>query len=356
MDVLCLSHQNSKYMKKYIALSAAFMVLIMWGCSKTENDTLSLKYTLERNVADINSAMNYISNTTACEILSVNSSAYKCEEGFRDSIALDLIAGIYEFQPDLVNFSMFFIPYKLFEKTGESERMIVNMPHKLIYHPEYLYNINPFDTLLENDFTISASDYHLYYSWGSKYDYKLTADFTFDSEDIGTLEIISADQEESGLTYTSEYTFNEGFKIGVGFQSDYSSVSYFDLKQDDLILLRETVTRVKNDSDEKEVKYMLTIGNIDIVKMTGVDSIQVYLDGVLQQNAGAVIIDTTYFGASIRHERDILLTLDNGTTVKIGDMLKPAKKTLAILVDSLHSMNFASYIINYIAVSIYYHS
>ncbi|MDT8401415.1 MAG: hypothetical protein RQ743_06950 [Bacteroidales bacterium] len=343
-------------MKRYISLSAALMVLLVWGCSKTGNDTLLLKYSLERNVADINSAVNYISTTKAYEILSASSTVYKCEEGFRDSIDLDLIAGIYEFQPDMVNYSMFFIPYKLFEKTGESDRMIVNMPYKLIYHPEYLYNINPFDTLLENDFTINASDYHLYYSWGSKYDYKLTADFSFDTEDIGTLDIVSADEEEAGLSYTSEYTFNEGFKIGVGFQSGDSAVSYFDLKQDDLILLRESMTRVKNASGEKEIKYVLTIGNIDIVKGTGIDSIQVYLDGVLQQEAGAVIIDTNYYGASIRHERDILLTLDDGTTVKLGDMLKPAKKALAILVDSLHSMNFASYIINYIAVSIYYHS
>ncbi len=342
-------------MKRFVVFIVLILGIVGWGCTKYESETNNLKDSLERNVSDITGALSYISTTLGYQMLSASSSAYKCEELVSDSIKLDLIAGIYDFKPDLVHYHMFFIPYRLFEKTAESEQMVVNMPHKLVFHPDYLHNINPFDTLLENNFTISVSDYHCYFSLDSKYDYKLTGDFTLDSSDIGNIDITTAEDPESGFSYSSEYTFDENFKISVGFLSGDSTVSSFALKRDDEILMSETMTRVWKDSNEKEVKYVLSIGNIDIVRATGSDGIEVYLDGTLQQNTGAVIYDTIHQGMSILYARDILLTFNDGTTAKLSEMLKPAKKALAIIVDSLHSMNFATFVVNYIAASIYYH-
>jgi len=344
-------------MKRFVVFIIVLLGMVSWGCTKYETETTDLKDSLERNVSDINSALSYISTTSGYQMLSAGSSAYKCEEDLdsSDSISLEDIAGIYDFKPDLVHYLMFFIPYRLFEKTGESELMVVNMPHKLVFHPDYLHNINPFDTLLENNFTISASDYHCYYSLDNKFDYKLKADFTLDAVDIGSIDVTTGANPESGFSYSSEYAFDENFKISVGFLSGDSTVSSFTLKQDDEILMRETMTRVWRDSDEKEVSYVLTIGNIDLVRETGSEGIMVYLDGVLQENAGVVIEDTTYYGVSILYERDILLTFDDGTTAELGEMLKPAKKALTIIVDSLHSMNFATYVVNYIAACIYFH-
>lgn len=343
-------------MKRFIVLFAVILGIITWGCTKYETENLDLKDSLERSVADINNAVNYISTTKGYQMLSASSAEFKCEDGFRDSIKLDLIAGIYDFKPDLCHYHMFFIPYRLFQKTGESDNMVINMPHKLAFHPKYLYDINPFDSLLENNFTISASDYHYYYSLLSKYDYKLTAGFTLDSEDIGSLDVRSAGNKESGISYSSEYMFNEGYKVSVGFEAGDSTVSTFALTQDEEILMKETMIRVRDGLEEKEKKYILTIGNIDIVKGTGIDSMQVYLDGVLQEEAAAVITDTTYYGVSIRHTRNILLTFNDGTTAKLSELIKPAREALATVVDALHSMNFATNIVNYIAISIYYHN
>ena len=343
-------------MKRYVVLFTVILVFLSWGCSKFETENMNLKDALNRNISDLNSAVNYISTTKGYQMLSASSADFKADMSFDDSIKLDLIAGIYDFKPDLCHYHMFFIPYRLFEKTGESDQMIVNMPHKLAFHPKYLHDINPFDSLLENNFTINASDYHFYYSWVQQHDYKLTAGFTLDSEDIGSIDVESVGNTDSGLKYSSAYTFDEGYKISVGFMSGDSTVSSFALTQDDDTLMAETMIRVREDfNNEKEKKYILTIGNIDIVKSTGVDSIQVYLDGVLQQNAAAVIDDTTYMGASICHTRNILLTFDDGSTAKLSELIKPAKQALATLVDSLHSMNFATYVVNYIAISIYYH-
>ncbi|MEA1887018.1 MAG: hypothetical protein U9N72_07405 [Bacteroidota bacterium] len=343
-------------MKRFIVLFAVILGIITWGCTKYETENLDLKDSLERSVADINNAVNYISTTKGFQMLSVNSSALKCDDSYLDSISLDLIAGVYDFKPDMCHYHMFFIPYRLFKKTGESEQMVVNMPHKLAFHPKYLYDINPFDSLLENNFTISASDYHYYYSLLSKYDYKLTAGFTLDSEDIGSLDVTSVGNKESGLSYSSDYTFNEGYKVSVGFHAGDSTVSTFALTQDDEVLMEETMIRVRDGLQEKEKKYILTIGNIDLVKGTGMDSIQVYLDGVLQEEAAAIIMDTTYYGVSIRHTRNILITFDDGTTAKLSELIKPAREALATVVDALHSMNFATNIVNYIAISIYYHN
>lgn len=344
-------------MKKAVLLLAVVIGLLAPGCSKYEKESLNLKDSLEKSVADINKAVKTISGTRAYEVLSANNVSLKSETDFRDSITLDLIAGIYDFKPDLRHHRDFFIPYRLFEKTGESDQMIVNMPNKFAFRPMYLHNCNANDTTLVNDFTITASDYHYYFNWFNSFDYKLSAGFTLDSEDIGSLDVESQGGGESGRSYTSTYTFDEGYNINVSFQSGDSSVSSFALAQDDEILLKETTIKVREDYHHREKTYILTIGNIEVVRGTGIDSIQVYLDGVLQKEAGAIIIDSSNSDdESICHKRDILLTFDDGTTAKLSELIGPAREVLATLVDSLRSMNFATRVVDYIAISIYYHT
>lgn len=119
-------------------------------------------------------------------------------------------------------------------------------------------------------------------------------------------------------------------------------------------LLKETVSFVRSGFRITERQYILTIGNVDIIRSTGVDSIQVYLNGVLQKNAGAKIIDNTNDPGSICHSRDIQLIFDDGTTTNLSTLIKPALTTLKTLVNSLHSMFFAQNIVDYIAISIYF--
>ncbi|HCC70492.1 MAG TPA: hypothetical protein DEQ09_04995 [Bacteroidales bacterium] len=251
---------------------------------------------------------------------------------------------------------MFFIPHRLFEKTGESEEMIVNMPYKLAIHPWRLHNIHADNTFAGNNFNIKASDYHYFYTWFKGYDYKIIADFMVDSADIGNIDVMSSGSRESGRSYSSKYTFEDGYNISVDFLSGDSLASSFALAENDEIFLKETLIRLRGDNEKREIKYILTIGNIDIVRGTGIDSIQVFLDGVLQQEAAVVIIDTDDASISLCHQRDILLTFDDGTTENLSELIKPAKEVLATLFDSLHSMNFATNVVNYIAISIYYHN
>ena len=343
-------------MKKYALLLTVVTGLLAWSCSKIDTAKLNLKDSVERSVADINKAVSSISATKAYQVLIADEPVAKSETSFNDSIPLSLVAGIYEFKPDMLHYHHeFFIPYRLFEKTGTSDSMIVHLPQKLIFHSKYLHNINPPDSLLNKDFTIMASDYHYYYTWFNQYDYKLSAAFTLDSEDLGSLDIISEGNKEEGHSYSSTYTFDDGYNINVSYQSGDSSVTSFALAQDDEILMKETTIRIWRDYHNKEKQYILSVGNVDIVRSSGIDSIQVFLDGVLQQTAGAKITDPDTEG-SICHHRDILLTFDDGTTTNLSDLIQPAKETLGTLVDSMHSMRFAKNVVDYIAISIYYHS
>lgn len=221
------------------------------------------------------------------------------------------------------------------------------------------------EPLLKNNFTIAASDYHYYYTFWSRYDYKLKAALTVDSTDIGTLSILAMGESFYDQSCSSEYVFPEGYKITSGFESGDTSTYEFTLRDETDLLLGETIVFIKgeyehdDDDFERDGKphewmYTLSIGNIDLKKSSGIDSIEVYLDGVLQQTAAAVIVDSTGSDGSICHHRDILLTFDDGSTATLSELLDPALTQLKALVDSLRSMSFAKRIVDYIAFNIYY--
>lgn len=343
-------------MKKSVLTIVIISGLVGWGCSRFETEKLSLKQSVEKGVADVNSAINIISGTRGYEILCTDAAALKSETDFRDSITLDMVAGIYDFNPDLSHSYPFFIPYRMFERTGESDLMLVNLPQRLVFHPRFLHTLPAPDSVLKNDFTITASDYHFFYTWFNKFDYKLDAGFELDSEDLGNYDAVASGSEESGISYSTEYSFTEGYSIGVNFESGDSSVSSFVLADGDDILLKETRISVRQGFHRKERLYILTLGNVEIRRGTAIDSIQVYLDGVLQKEAGAKITDDKGSDGTFCHHRDILLTFDDGTTMNLSELLEPSREILRNLFDSLHSMKLAKHIVDYIAISIYYHS
>jgi hypothetical protein len=343
-------------MKKYLFLVIAITGLVTWSCSKTDTSSDGLKGILYRNVSSINDALSAISTTPGYKMLSANAAPLKSDVTFEDSITLSSVAGIYDFQPDTMFHRDFYIPFPLFKKTGNSDMMVVNLPEKLVFHPRYLHGFFHSDSVLTNNFSITASDYHYYYTLFNNFDYKLQAGFTLNDEDIGSLDILTSGDRNSGYSYSSKYTFSEGYNINVGFQSGDTTTSSFALSDNDNVLLKETRVSIGTDFHNKERQYILSVGNVDIKRSTGIDSIQVFVDGVLQQKAAVKIFDENGSDGSICHHRDIMITYDDGTTTNLSELINPAMETLRTLVDSLHSMNFATNIVNYIAISIYYYS
>jgi len=79
---------------------------------------------IQMSSAKINAAFEKIAVSEGYQMLSVNEEGLKSdyEDGFRDSINLDLIAGIYDFRPGSGQPRNYFFPFSLFRKTGTSKK------------------------------------------------------------------------------------------------------------------------------------------------------------------------------------------------------------------------------------------
>lgn len=352
-------------MKRNVLLIAMGIGLLGWSCSKVDNQTptmsLGLKQSIQQNAAAINTAVNKISATKGYQVLSLDATpgAKDLAAGttFKDSITLALIAGIYDYQLDtiLLHHSLFY-PFRMFKKTGTSDQMIVNLPQKLIFNPGYLHSFVKSDSVLKNDFTITASDYHLYYNSRNNLDYKLTAGLTLSGTDLGSFNIAESSNSYNDQTNSSQYTFTGGYSILNTWQTGDTSKSTFALLQNSSPLLQETTLYIGTGFRKHERQYDLIIGNVEIKRGFGIDSIQVFQNGVLQKTAGAKITDSPDSTGTIFSRRDILLTFDDGTTEKLSTLIDPAITQLKTLFTSLHDMYFAENIVDYIAINIYFNS
>jgi hypothetical protein len=352
-----------KVMKRKILVISIAIGLLGWGCSKvdTQTQSMSLKQSLEKNVADINTAISKISATKGYQVLSATGDPVArlsvTGPSFKDSITLALVAGIYDYQFDTIPMHhRFEFPYRLFKKTGTSSNMVVNLPQKLILHPRYLHSFLKPDSILKNDFTITASNYHLYYNWWNNLDYKLTAGLMLKGADLGSFDISAVSTTYKDQVNSSKYTFTGGYSISTSWQAGDTSKSTFALYIDTSPLLLEKTLFAGTGFHKRERQYDLTIGNIEIKRGLGIDSIQVFQNGVLQKKAGAKITDSADSTGTIFNRRDILLTFDDGTTAKLSTLISPALTQLKTLYTSLHDMYFAENIVDYIAVNIYFNS
>jgi hypothetical protein len=343
-------------MRKNIIASVVIIGLIAWSCSKVETGSDGLKQSIEKGVANISYAVSKISGTTGYQLLSMNDASAKSDMIFNDSINMNMVSGIYDFQPDTIRQFHHFTPYNLFKRTGDSENMVVNLPEMMVFHPKYLHFFEPVDKVYPNNFTITATDYHLYYNWWHNYEYKLTAGLTLDNENAGTMDVYSTYNSFHNPSCVSQFNFSNGYNISEMWQGGDTATSSFFLAKDNDTLFMERNLFIWHDFHKREKQYDLTIGDVQIKKSTGVDSLQVFVGGVLQQHAARILTDDSDTTGSVCHKRDILLTFDDGTTAKLSDFIDPVREQLKTLRESLHNMYFAKHIVDYIAFSIYYES
>ncbi len=320
----------------------------------SQKEILQLKESVENSVAEINTAIDKISGSVGYSLLSLTEAGAKSETGFQDSIDLDLIAGIYEFSPDPDLRPLHYFPYKLFKRTGNSDNLEVNLPEQMVLHPKRLHFYLKSDPVPENNFKITATAYHFYYNWWRTYDYNLEAGFNLDGEEIGKMETSSAWKSYTDRNYLNSFTFPEEYTLLRSGQTGNPARFIFALAKGNDTLLKETLSFSGDGFNRKEKQYILSIGDVDIKRATGIDSIQVYLNGVLQKKAGAKIMYEADYEASIFSRRDILLTFDDGTQAKLSELISPALETLKALSRSLEEMYFSKHIVDYIAFNIYY--
>jgi galactitol-specific phosphotransferase system IIB component len=303
-----------------------------------------------------------ISGTTGYQLLSMNEATTKSDFNLSDTIDMSDVAGIWNFQPDTIIRSNEFSPYKLFKRTGESENMVINLPERIAFHPKHLHFYEPLDTVYPNNFTIIATDYHIYLNWFHSYEYKLTAGLTLNDENAGSIDVSTTAKSDRCLSNTSKYNFTGGYSAAAMWQYGDTTTSSFFLTKDNDTLFKESNIFIRQEDNHMnmdnhkrmEKQYDLTIGAVELKKSSGIDSIQVFVGGVLQQNAAKIISNDSDTTGSICQKRDILLTFDDGTTAKLSDLIDPVREQLKTLRESLQNMYFAKHIVDYIALNIYF--
>lgn len=339
-------------MKKNMLPLALLAGLLMWQCSGMEKDA-SVRKSLDEGINRINKAVNVISGTKGYELMTLTDMT-KSGDGYSDSINLEMISGVYDFMPDTFVYRHFLMPFWKFDRTADSDMLIMNMPYKLVTRPRCLFNPDPDEADTENDFTITASEYHYYYTFLRRFDYLLNAGFTLDGEDIGKLLVTSAGETFTGRSYSSEYRFTDDYSLEVAFERGDTSVSSMALREGDELLMGEENHFIHSGFRTFERKYILTIGDVQIVRSSGVDSIEVYLAGVLQNSAAAVITDEDDSDGSVCRHRDIELTFNDGTTARLSELMGPSLEILKSLAGPMREMYFARRIVDHLAMTIYY--
>jgi hypothetical protein len=349
--------------KDRIILGAVLLSAIVWGCTKnnfSDNNT-TLKQAVNQSALNLNTAMASISSSKAYSILTVNDGTLKSatisDAAYKVYITLDTIKGVYDYKPAYKPDRWGWSLIKFFNKTANSSRMIVNMPLKKVTNPRALRQYIPSDSTLTNNFSIAVSAYHNNYNSYWDYDYLLASEISVDNVVAGNLNIQSVISPTNGIQYASQYAFTGSYTAKYQYNSGDTTVSSFTILSGTNILYQEKLLTVKNDTARfgREHQYILTIGNVQIVRKSGTKTVAVYVNGVLQPNATVTIVDQSADSEpSVAKKRDVQITFEDGTTTTISTLIGKSVDNIKTLFESLHSVYFAAYVVDWIAYDIYY--
>jgi hypothetical protein len=348
--------------QRSLILFTVILCAALWSCNKNSmTDNLTLKQSIDQGALKLNKAMDVISSSKAYGILTVNDGTAKSLDetaaNYKVYITLDTVKGVFNYHPvqkkDRWNWSLI----KYFTKTADNSKMIVNMPLKKVEHPRLLRSFVPSDTLLANNFSIAVSAYHNNYNSYHDFDYLLTSEISIDNAVAGNLNISSFKSPSLGTKYASQYVFTDGYTADYKYQSGDTAVSSFGISNGGNVLYEEKRLNIKQDTARfgREQQYILTIGDVQIVRKSGTKAVTVYLKGVLQQNAVVEIVDRDSDPeASVCKKRDVQITFDDGTVTTVSTLISDSVTDIRTLFDSLHDVFFAAYVVDWIAYDIYY--
>lgn len=339
-----------------------FLSAMAGSCTKnTDVNSTSLKLAINQSTLNLNNAMDAISSSKAFGILTVSDGTAKSldatETAYKVYITLDTVKGVWDYHPVTSANRWGFSMMRYFNKSAANSKMIVNMPLKKVEHPRSLREHVPADSALTNNFSIAVSDYHNNYNSYHDFDYILASEISIDKVVAGNLNIKYVVSPTLGVDYASQYAFSGGYTADYKYQSGDTAVSSFAILDNGKVLYEEKRLNIRNDTARfgREHQYTLTIGNVQIVRKSDPVDVKVYVDGVLQTSAVVEIIDKVAdTEASVCHKRDIQITFDDGTTTTVSALIGSSVDNIKTLFDSLHSVYFAAYVVDWIAYDIYY--
>ncbi|MFA6126718.1 MAG: hypothetical protein WC699_05395 [Bacteroidales bacterium] len=330
------------------------------GCTKNDNNKLTLKQSVDQSALNLNTAMKDITASKAYSIFTVNDGMLKSgtsTDSFRVYIPLEKIKGVFDYQPVEKRDHMGRSVIRFFNMTADNSQMIVRMPLSKVTNPRKLRHYSPEDTLLTNNFSIAVSEYHNNYNSYHDFDYALTSAISVDNVFAGNLDIKSVVNRTEGTHYASQYAFDASYTAKYKYDSGDTTVSSFSITGDDKLLYQEKLLTIKNDTSRfgREHLYILTIGNVEIARNLEKKTVEISVDGILQPNATVTIIDKDEDDeVSVCKKRDVQITFEDGTTTTVSALIGESVADIKTLFDSLHQVYFAAYVVDWIAYDIYY--
>lgn len=372
VKITCLDdlQLNSMNMKKCIfsLLTLFLFTAILSSCSESSDnnleDDLTLVQLMEVKANTLTDAVVDISKSKGFEIITVEDGAtVKNGEGgdnkFEMSIKLDDINGIYDYTKGMTGeqSTLKYAYKRYFNKVDDSDNFVLRLPKEKAMRPWKLYEDE--ETEYVNDFVITTTEYNYSYSGGLSFDYTLNSEIEVEEEEVGELYVDWTLAGEIPLDYESKFTFADGYSVGVEFMIG-EAISYeFNLKKDDDILFQEEVEfSASEESEEGELEYSVTIGNIKIVLSSESETYMVYRDNELQEGATIEIVKHKNNGEGVafcRKGRDIKITFADGDSIELSEFI--TDDTLELMdkiFSSMYDMKFVKHIVDKIAQEVYF--
>lgn len=355
-----------------IFLALMLLSFVAWGC--TSQDDLasgSLKSSLKTSAQSLTTAMNSITSTAGYQVLSaqggsvmmVKQSTVAFDSTYNQILLAD-VAGKWDYKaasftkcsPDLLRF---------FVNSGSSSNMVVSLPESKIKNPKSLLHYLPSDTLLTNNYVIDVSKYAYHFKPFVGWDYDMASNISISGTSLGDLNIQSSNDKTSGYHFNSGFTFANGYVASASYTSGDTIVSTYNISKDNTTLYQEKYIAIRSNAGfrHSEKTYSLTIGNVEIVRQAGpnsLDSAEVYVGGVLQLNSKVQFVDNSATAAAdgtevtvTKHNRQLQITFDDGTTTTIETLLNGSIDNIRTLFASIRQTYFATSIVDWVAWDIY---
>ncbi|MRT91600.1 hypothetical protein EMN46_01390 [Ancylomarina sp. 16SWW S1-10-2] len=338
---------------------------ILWSCSDSSDNNLEEDLTLvqlmEVKANALSDAVLDISESEGFKIITVDDSETlksSNDSKIEMSITLDDIKGIYDYV-HAVNDEQSSIKsnsHKWFNKVGDSENFILQLPKEIAMHPSKLYENE--DAEYKNDFVITTSDYNYSYS-GVGFNYVLDSKIDVDTEYVGELYIAWSILLDMPIDYKSEFVFANGYSVSAEFGIGKTASYEFSLKKGDEIIYKEEVDLTSSEDDEGELEYAITLGNIKIVLNSELETYRVYRNGELEEGTLIQIVqldqnsDEGDYGFC-RKAIDVKITFANGDIIQLSDFI--SDDTLDLMDEiftSMYDIKFVKHIVDKVALEVY---
>jgi len=356
---------------KFLLMIVAAVLLA--GCD-SELSTSSLKKTLDNNVQSLTVAINKISSSSDFQLMTEMTEASQnvgmlktpgiVEGEYMPNdtvlISLDKISGVYEYSWKKVKANSQLL--RFFTRTDDNQFMIVRLPVQKVRNPKVLFGFQPADTLLTNNFEASVSDYYVFRNRVAGNEYRLTSDFSIDNTKIGTLTELRTRNKVNGFNSSSVYALTSGYTVTRTENSGDTAQSVYAISEGSKVLYEEKMVSVKvvgHMNRHRENTYSLTIGDVQIVRQRGLnslDSAKVYVAGILQTNAKVEVVinqPDSLNQCVTDAKRDLQITFDDGTVTTVRTLMGNTVDEIGKIFRAARQASFATDIIDRIAWNIY---